>query len=158
MTSHPPHGLLSRARAMTLLVKARLKQHLEPGTSESDDIRQLQHALRVSEQDPRFARMTAAVNLLGEGLSLAPCCPWRDAFPNDISALACLGRSYRQLRAAVTLMMNGYCTEARVILRSVYGNAAVARMLARDPQKAEKWLRKQHWYPDREVRSWFSDA
>src|SRR5215467_11744278 len=98
--------------------------------------------------------MCDAVNLFGDGLGLLPRCPWHDVFPNDLSATACFGRAYRQLRAAVTLLMSGYYTEARVILRSTYECAAAARMLAKDPQRAEKWLRKERWFPDREVRSW----
>ena len=79
-------------------------------------------------------------------------------FPNDFAALACLARAYRLLRGTFTLMVWGYGTEAQVLLRSVYEAAALARMLAKDPTRAEKWVRKQQWFPDREVRSWFANA
>jgi hypothetical protein len=45
-----------------------------------------------------------------------------------------------------------------VLLRAAYESAALSRMLGKDPSRAEKWIRKQHWFPDREVRAWFANA
>jgi hypothetical protein len=51
--------------------------------------------------------------------------------------------------------MWGYYAEIWPILRSTYECCGLARMLAHDPPQAEKWVRRQHWFPDREVRKWF---
>ncbi len=123
-----------------------------------DDSRHLQQVLETLDHDPRFNRMTAAVNLLGDGLGLVPRAEWSDVYANDLSAFACLIRSYRALRAASNLLLFGYYGEVRCILRGVYESAALSRMLAKEPELAEKWLRKEKWFPDREVRAWFGEA
>jgi hypothetical protein len=124
----------------------------------SDDSRYLQQAIDAARGDPSFERMVELINLLSQGISLTPRLQWADVFPNDISTVACLSRSYRQLRSAVTLMMNGYCPEARVMLRGAYESSALARMLAKNLDSSDKWLRRQHWFPDREVREWFANT
>jgi hypothetical protein len=121
-----------------------------------DDVR---HFMRVASgmgNDPAIERMGHAVDLLGEGLAMVPRPDWEHSFPNEFSAVACLGRVYRQLRAATTLALWGYYAEVRLVLRAVYESAALSRMLAKEPLLAEKWLRKEHWFPDREVRKWMS--
>jgi hypothetical protein len=125
---------------------------------ESEDVRFATQAMELASRDPTCARMNTALMLLQEGLMLVPKSAWPDVFPNNLAALACLARAYRQLRGAFTLTIWGYCAEARVLLRSAYESAALARMLGKDPSRAEKWIRKQHWFPDREVRAWFADA
>ena len=129
-----------------------------PEASDPDEVRHLKRAIEVVSRDPAFDRMKQAVNLLGEGLGLAPRPPWSSVFPNDLSALACLSRAYRQLRAAAALLMWGYYGEVRMVLRGVYESAALARMLAKEPMLAEKWLRKRQWFPDRDVRQWMADT
>ena len=76
------------------------------------------------------------------------------AYANDTSAFACLIRSYRSLRAASTLLLCGYYGEVRHLLRGVYESASLSRMLAKEPDLAEKWLRKQQWFPEKDVRAW----
>ena len=121
-----------------------------------DDIRHLRTVQASMHGDPLIGRMGYVIGLLGEGLGLAPRPEWDRVFANDLSALACLGRAYRQLRAAAALAHLGYYAEVRLILRAVYESAALSRMIAKEPALAEKWLRKEHWFPDREVRSWMS--
>lgn len=121
-----------------------------------DDARHFQQVFETLDRDPEFKSMNSAVSLLGDGLALVPRLQWDEVFPNDLSALACLVRSYRALRAASSLLLFGYYCEVRLILRSVYESAALSRMLAKEPQLAEKWLRKQQWFPDREVRAWMA--
>jgi hypothetical protein len=123
-----------------------------------DDSRHFQQVLETLDQDPRFNRMTAAISLLGDGLGLVPLAEWSNVYANDLSAFACLIRSYRALRAASNLLLFGYYGEVRCILRSVYESAALSRMLAKEPELAEKWLRKEKWFPDREVRAWFGEV
>jgi hypothetical protein len=130
----------------------------EASEARTDDSRYLRQAADMARGDSSFERMVELIGLLGQGISLAPRLPWTDVYPNDLSALACLSRAFRQLRSAVTLMMNGYCPEARVMLRGAYESSALARMLAKDLDSADKWLRREHWFPDREVRQWFASA
>jgi hypothetical protein len=129
-----------------------------PKENESDDIRHLSDAVEASRGDPSFELMVSIVRLLGEGLALIPRLAWSDVFANDLSATACLARAFRQLRAAITLMMSGYYAETYVILRGAHECAGAARMLAKQPDRADKWLRNQAWWPDREVRNWFADS
>jgi|SRR5579863_1883373 len=125
-------------------------------TSEPEDVRHAAKAVELMSRDPVCARMNDALMLLQEGIMLIPKCEWPDVFPNTFGALACIARAYRQLRGAFMLAVWGYCAEARAILRSAYESAALARTLAKDSAFAEKWVRKQHWFPDREVRAWFA--
>jgi len=60
--------------------------------------------------------------------------------------------------AAVHLLLFGYYSEVRCLLRASYESAGLGRMLAKEPDKAERWLRKMSWFPDREVRAWLRQA
>ncbi|MGH3856178.1 MAG: hypothetical protein ACRDR6_22360 [Pseudonocardiaceae bacterium] len=123
-----------------------------------DDVAHLDQAIDLLRDDPEMAQVTCALNLLGRGLSLLPQLSWSDVFANDLSAAVCLGRAYRQLRAAVTVMMSGYYAETRALLRSVYESAGLARLLAKEPAMAEQWLRKGQWFPEKEVRRWLKNV
>jgi hypothetical protein len=127
-----------------------------PQIDENDDARYLEESMALATTDPDIMRTGKAIGLFAAGLAMVPQCEWRDVFPNDFAATACLSRAFRQLRAAYMLMIWGYCAEAHVILRAVYESSGLARMLAKDATSAEKWLRKQRWFPDREVRGWFA--
>jgi hypothetical protein len=98
--------------------------------------------------------MTTAINLLGGILSLVPRPQWSDVFPNDLAALACHARSYRDLRAAVTLLTWGYYGQVRAVLRGVYESATVGRMLAEQPTLADKWLKRKGQFQEKDVRRW----
>jgi hypothetical protein len=123
-----------------------------------DDLRYLDRAGVAAVGDAAFARMIAIINVLGDGLRLVPRLEWGRVGPNDVSAMACLARAYRQLRGSVHLLMFGYYGEVKVLLRATYECAALARMLAKDPHRADKWIRKQTWFPDREVRAWWASV
>lgn len=76
---------------------------------------------------------------------------------NDLAAMACFARLYRQLRAATLLTAMGYYSEVPTLLRGVYEAGALGRYLAKQPAQAEKWLKKQERIPDRKVRQWWGD-
>lgn len=76
---------------------------------------------------------------------------------NDFAAMACFARVYRQLRAATLLVAMGYYSEVATVLRGAFEAGAVGRYLAKQPEKAEVWLKKQEWIPDRKVRQWWGD-
>jgi hypothetical protein len=76
---------------------------------------------------------------------------------NDFSSLMCIARVVRQIRAAVALSMSGYYSEVGTILRSAYEAASLGRFLAKEPKRADEWLRKQVWIPDRRVQRWLDD-
>ena len=130
-----------------------------PGSEaeKSDDIRHLERVLPLLS-DSRSTRMTTAVNLLGEVIALTPRPQWTDMFPNDLAGLACHARSYRDLRAAVTLLTYGYYGQARAVLRGVYESATIGRKLAKEPELAEKWIRRRSQFQDKEVRRWAVDS
>jgi hypothetical protein len=52
------------------------------------------------------------------------------------------------------LVLWGYYSEIGLVLRGAYESASLGRMLAKDPEKAERWLRKGQWFPESAVRSW----
>jgi hypothetical protein len=74
-------------------------------------------------------------------------------FANDLGALACFTRAYRGLRASTSLCMLGYYVDAEAAIRTVYEAAGLGRMLAKEPDLADKWLRKEVWVPDKDVRT-----
>jgi hypothetical protein len=121
-----------------------------------DDGRHFQQVFEMFDRDQTLENMNIAISLLGDGIALIPRLQWDQVFPNDLAAFACLIRSYRALRGASSLLLLGYYGEVRLILRSVYESATLSRMLAKEPQLAEKWLRKDRWFPDREVRAWMA--
>src|SRR5258708_10486233 len=128
-----------------------------PEINENDEARYVEQAIALST-DPDVERAGKAVALFAAGLALVPKLEWQDVFPNDFAATACLARALRHLRAGFLLMMWGYCAEVRPILRFAYETCGLARMLAHDTTRAEKWLRKMHWFPDGEVRRGFADS
>jgi hypothetical protein len=125
-------------------------------SSDANEARYVDQAVALASNDADLDRARRAVVLFAAGLAMVPRLEWRDVFPNDFSAVACLARAHRQLRAALLLMMWGYSAEVRPILRFAYEACGLARMLAHEPARAEKWLRKMQWFPDREVRQWFA--
>ena len=76
-----------------------------------------------------------------------------ECFANDLGAAAALCRTYVGLQAASSLAVLGFTTEARVIVRSVYETAGLARTIAKNPELADKWLAKGEWIPDRVSRA-----
>jgi hypothetical protein len=77
---------------------------------------------------------------------------------NELSAIACYTRAFRGLRAATILAMEGLYLEARVYVRDVYESAGLARMLAKNPVKADDWLIRDRWIKDNEVRQYIESV
>jgi hypothetical protein len=77
---------------------------------------------------------------------------------NELSAVACYTRAFRGLRAATVLALEGLYLEARVYVRDVYESAGLARMLARQPAKADEWLLRDRWIKDNEVRQYIESV
>lgn len=75
-------------------------------------------------------------------------------FPNTVSAVACLARAYHGLQASAWLCLAGFYLEARTMVRGVYESAGLGRMLAKDSEKAQKWLHEGEWVPDRNSRAY----
>jgi hypothetical protein len=100
--------------------------------------------------------MFRALLLLGSGLEQFPTNDWASTFPNDLAGSICLVRAYRQLRAAVQLTVTGYYSEVGVLLRAAYESAGAGRMLAKDPELSSRWLLKQEWFPEKQVRQWIT--
>ncbi|MHB1548931.1 MAG: hypothetical protein ACYCX8_09375, partial [Acidimicrobiales bacterium] len=73
---------------------------------------------------------------------------------NDAAARACFARTLRQLRSATMLVMWGYYSEVGLVLRGAFESASLGRMLAKAPEKAERWLQKGQWFPQSDVRGW----
>jgi hypothetical protein len=71
---------------------------------------------------------------------------------NLLAAVACYTRAFRGIRTATLLATSGLYLEARVYARDVYESSSLARMLAKRPDKADEWLRADHWINDNEVR------
>lgn len=106
--------------------------------------------------DPYLPHIRTGLFLLRSMLVTAPR-PTEVTFVNDLAAVACFTRLYRQIRAATLMVAFGYYSEVPTVLRGAYEAGALGRYLAKEPEKAEKWLKKGSWIPDREVRKWFGD-
>lgn len=117
------------------------------------DDEHLAAATSAGTPSPAVLQVIRALNLLAWGLESAPQ-PWSVTFPNDFAALVCFTRAFRQIRAASLLCHFGYYTEVGAVLRGVYEAAGLGRLLAKEPERAERWLRDGTWFPDREVRAW----
>ncbi len=81
----------------------------------------------------------------GEGRPVAQL--WRTPAPCTFT------QAFRALQGSVLLGMTGYYMQARALMRTRYESAGLGRLIAKYPQLAEKWLRKQQWVPDHEVRA-----
>jgi len=120
---------------------------LEGGDSE--------HRLQASAiEGTHLDQVAAALDLLSFVLTRVSDTLFEHPFPNDLGAFACFTRTFRDLRGATLLTLRGYHGQARALLRGAYEAAGLGRLLAKDPELAEKWLRKEHWIPDREVRAY----
>lgn len=119
------------------------------------DAEHLAFTQRIAE--PYLSHIRNGLFLLRWMLDKAPR-PTEDTFINDLAAAACFTRVYRQIRAATLMVVFGYYSEVPTVLRGAYEAGALGRYLAKEPQKAEKWLKKGSWIPDREVRKWFGDG
>ncbi len=112
----------------------------------------LEEALTWFEASPRSSQLAEAFRLLGWVTQMVPQ-PWTATFSNDFAALACLARAVRQLDAALQLALFGYYSEVPTLVRGAYESAGLARIVAKDDEKGERWVRQGAWVPDREVRA-----
>src|SRR5438874_1901765 len=78
--------------------------------------------------------------------------PFSATSPNDLAAVTLLARALTELSAALHLSVSGFHSEIASIIRGPYESAGLARVLAKDPDLAERWLREGTWVPDRQVR------
>jgi hypothetical protein len=114
------------------------------------------HARHLDETAPAHrGPVGELLTLLGLFLEWAAI-PRRGEFPNVVGALACLTRAYRQLRATLVLCHFGYYSEVGLLLRGAYESAVTSRYLAKDSGAAERWLKDNTWFPDRQIRKWFA--
>jgi hypothetical protein len=100
-----------------------------------------------------FQRMEQALFLLESAVDMIPYVSWDNMFANDYGARVCLTVAARQLRASAFLAFIAYYPESRILLRSVYESASLARVLAKDPDLAERWLRKHRMRAMTELRT-----
>lgn len=128
------------------------------GIDPNDTAHYMEQAVPLVSTDPVLLRARKAFGLFSAGLLMVPPIEWEAVYPNDFAARACLARTFRQLRASYLLMVSGYLAEVRILLRAAYESSTLARMLAHDETRAEKWLRQQHWVADSEVRKWFAGS
>ncbi len=73
---------------------------------------------------------------------------------NVLAAVSCYTRAFRGIRAATVLATSGLYLEARVYARDVYESSGLGRMLAKRPDKADRWLLADRWINDNEVRQY----
>jgi len=99
------------------------------------------------------ARLRELVELVEVGLRWASA-QMRGDIPTELAAVAGLARAVQGVRAAAMLCMHGFYTESRVMIRSAYEAAALARTLAHDGPTAERWLRKAAVVPDKVSRDY----
>ncbi|QUC61955.1 hypothetical protein IOD14_37185 [Streptomyces sp. A2-16] len=124
----------------------------------SDDVVHLGRFLEVAQAWPETDWYGRAMAMLHYGAFSIERFPFEETFENDLAAAVALARSYRQLQAAWVVTAHGFLAEARNLLRSVYESAGLARVLAKDPKLADRWIRDGKWFPDVRVRQWLSDV
>lgn len=117
------------------------------------DDQHLGAANRYNEPQARAMSVVAsALSLLGSAcVDASP--PLQYAEANVVSSVACFTRAYRQVRAALLLAHVGYYSEVGLLLRGAYESAGTGQRLAKEPDEADKWLRKNQWWPEKVVRA-----
>lgn len=105
-------------------------------------------ATRIQQIDGGLDLIEFAIQLSAASLNEGP------KISNVLGAVACYTRAFRGLRAATILATEGLYLEARVYTRDIYESAGLARLLAREPGKADDWLRRERWVKDNEVRQY----
>jgi hypothetical protein len=114
-------------------------------------IQALEQSHEYLEGSPRSGQIRRSLEFIAWAVQVAPAA-WRSTFANDFAAAICAARALSQLNAAYELAL--FCSYAEVptLLRGATESAGLARLLAKDIEKAEKWLREAAWIPDRQVR------
>jgi hypothetical protein len=120
----------------------------------------IEHLGRYTESDSNqveLKQLGLAMSLLHYAVYAQQEFPYETTFPNDIASAACMAQAFEQLEAATVMLSYGFYGAVRNILRSAYESAGLGRTLAKDPAMADKWLRKNQWWPDGKVRQWLAD-
>ncbi|NEC92315.1 hypothetical protein [Streptomyces sp. SID12501] len=119
----------------------------------------IEHLREYTESDsgPEMEQLGRSMRLLRFAVFAQTEYPYATTFPNDMAAGACMAQAFEQLEAATVMLSYGFYGVVRNILRSVYESAGLGRTLAKEVAMAEKWLRKNQWWPDSVVRQWLED-
>ncbi|MFJ1599458.1 hypothetical protein [Streptomyces sp. NPDC088261] len=120
----------------------------------------LEHLVQYMDSDndqPELKQLGLAMSLLHYAVHAQQKFPYETTFSNDMASAACMAQALEQLEAATVMLSYGFYGVVRNILRSAYESAGLGRTLAKDPVMADKWLRKDQWWPDGKVRQWLAD-
>lgn len=116
------------------------------------------HLAWASTTDPvRMVFITRCLDLVRWVLDAPGMRAWDTAFANEVGAAVCFVRSYRAVRCAAMLTAFGYYGEVGAVLRSAYEAGSLGRMLAAEPELADRWMNEDAWFPDRQVRRWIDE-
>lgn len=105
-------------------------------------------------QSAQYARGNHAINLLIHGVDFVGDLTDETLAANAFAGMACFRSCVRNLRASGMLVMWGYYSEVRIVLRSAYESASLGRRLALDLPSADKWVQKATWIPEGDTTKW----
>ncbi|MDV8056475.1 hypothetical protein [Rhodococcus sp. IEGM 1343] len=95
-----------------------------------------------------FGILNNVMVFLDEMLRVASDADQSQWFPNNVAAIACLGRAYQGVQSCVILCVTGLYLDAKASIRLVYEAGGLATALAKSTQDAEQWLHENHWKSD----------
>jgi hypothetical protein len=124
---------------------------------QSPETEYIRRAMAFAEETPEARQIRQALAMLAFVLTAGPA-PLDKTFPNDLASIACFGRAFRSLQAALMNALFGYTSEVPTLVRSAYEAASLGRFLAKEPVRAEQWIQEGSWVPDREVRRWIGEG
>lgn len=76
---------------------------------------------------------------------------------NALAGSACFGLAHRHLRAALMLLHYGYYESVPPLLRAAFESAECGQYLSKDPDAADRWVRRPTSWPRKEVRQRLGD-
>jgi hypothetical protein len=117
----------------------------------AEHIRQLELHLPAD-----LALATDTLTLLATMVDIARHTPVEEE-ANSLAAWLCFRRAVEQLRLAYMAALLGHYSEIGLLVRAVYESAGLGRVLAVEPEDAERWLREGTWHPDSKVRKWIRE-
>lgn len=121
---------------------------------QSDDVIHLGRFVQDASGWPESEYIRTVYSLLGFATYYKTEFPVSITFANELGGTVALARTGMQMRAAYILAAHGFNAEVRNLLRSAYESAGLARVIAKDGQIAERWLKEGHYFPDSAVRRW----
>lgn len=131
----------------------RKKEKTQPWLSGQDEVNHLNRSMLAVKGLKSWHQLGKALAMVGWVLENGPT-RWGHVGVNELAASACLTRAFDDIRAALRLAQGGHYAASRTVLRSSFESATTARMLAMEPELADRWFRKGEWFPDKEVRAW----